>query len=109
MSRNRPPDTFTKDKGGGAGSKDVIDRSSALPISPVEGGLERCEIRGKPAVKADHHLHTRGSNLRLALKGAFQCKVDRLLAQHRLASRRSVFNQIGVRISGGCDQYGADR
>src|ERR1700722_3363835 len=34
MSRNRPPDTFTYEIGGGAGSKEVIDRSSLLPISP---------------------------------------------------------------------------
>ncbi len=34
MSRNSPPDTLTYETGGGAGSQEVIDRSSLLPISP---------------------------------------------------------------------------
>ena len=39
MSLNKPPDTFKISIGGGAGSKEVIDKSSALPISPASRAL----------------------------------------------------------------------
>lgn len=103
----RAPDVVDRRRRGIARDHgDDLDRAG---LARAQTLLQRGEIRVEAAVEADHQRLARFLDRRQAAADAGGVEIDRLLAEHGLAGRDSLLDQIGMGVGRRADQDGVDR